>query len=370
MGGREAGVNWVRIRGEKTTIEEAVSMIKLCHEVGLKCSYDTNGKKPRVRQSEGMTQVQEGRERGNWLKTLVINEEMVLISEDADRYKSLEQAGVEPDMFAVRMSYLPQVFQGNGKEKISFADGKIVCSVKKVVEEEGKTREIVVTVDSVKDTEGLFWKMGANSTTNDIFSGDDPALTESDEKALEKLKELLPDDQPDQVAVSFVSTEEQAADAVRKIRDLGYGSTVLAKIETIRGVKEVKGIAKHCDLEVARGDLTDACELNGKMTLDEAEGLIILGGWDSGRKVIIATHVADTLLQKVRSGEFRDGERLSQAELLNIVAEFPVSEGVMLAAETKTIPTTPYGIEVIKSTNAAIKEAEDYWRGKLKISPR
>ncbi len=342
---KEVGVTWARIHGEKVTVEEAAVMGKMFHEIGWKYYFDDNGQKLRTRISKGMVQVEDGPEKGHWLKTLSVGEEMLLI--DAN--------DPEPDsrIFNLRMNYVPQLFGLKADEIISFADGKIGCEVVDVEKEGNKTRAIKVRVKSIRDTEGLFANFGANSENVNLYSEGEPVLVSESVNKLKKLKELLGDDQPDQIAISFVSTEAQALEAIKTIRSLGFTSEILAKIETVSGVKNAKEIARHCVLEVARGDLEEACKLSGEMTLDQAEGWVIKAGGETGQKVIIATHVADSLLKKFKTGKFVFGDELSLGEIANIQIELPVSEGFMIAAETKTTPSH-VGIDIVRAVAKTI----------------
>jgi len=349
-----AGMNRVRIHGEKTGPEMAAKLIRDCHLAGLKVSYDTNGKKPRVRRSEGMTQITEGLEKDNWVKVFHPGERMLLVDEN-------REANPEEKLFVARLSCLPQVFTGNGEERLNFSDGEICCTVKQVTKEGQTTVGIEVEVDSVRpNIQGLFWKMGVISPTTDIFSGDDPALVAADIRKLEKVKEALGDDRPDQIAISFVCTKGQMEDAQAKLNNIWPGVPTLAKIETVRGVDNIDEIVQVTDVEVARGDLTEAVKANGKYTLPGAEARIIIAAKKAHREVIVATHVADSLLNQARRRPLETGERLVRNERVAVCLELPEVDAWMLAAETMV--TGKNAQQVISATSQAIRVAERYWQ--------
>lgn len=347
----EAGMDRARIHTAKTSEADAAKLILICEKFGIGCSLDFPGKKGRVLKSQGMIQVQNGLEKGNWLIELTPGQEMILVTEGFSSDRGI---------FACQLTCLPQVFKGDGTETINFADGKIACDVKEVTRVDGTTAEILVKVKSIHDTEGLFWKMGINSDTTDIFSGDDPVLTTTDINKLKTIKALLGDHNPSEIALSFVSTGKQVRQAQETIKGLGIASSTLAKIETVRGVKNIDEIVDLTDVEVARGDLEESIKVDGTMTLQEAETLIVQAANRAGRKVIIATHVADSLWKKVKDGQNIEGQGLSRPERVAVCVEYPTSNGFMLAAETMT--TGENARDVIKSANKSIQVAKRYWQ--------
>lgn len=368
---KEVGMNWLRIHGDKTDPVKAADLISNAHAVGLKVSYDTNGKKPRVRYSLGMDEVKEGLEKGQFLKlirpeetgkddTRVPGETIIFTPLNYDRQTALAEVGLPESIFVCQLSTLPQVFQGSGNELLSFADGKITFYVRILIKSGDNTTAIIAEVKSVHDTEGLFWRMGANSTTNDLFSGDDPTLVQEDILKLTEVLNRISDDGPDQIAISFVSTKEQILESQKLLTNLGINIPTLAKIETTRGVDNINEIVSQTDVEVARGDLTEALNLTHKYSLEEAEKKIVEAANLAGRKVIIATHVADSLLEKVKSGISIQKERLTHPERVAVCLEYPVADGFMLAAETMT--SGKNAIDVVRSANLAIKVAERYWQ--------
>lgn len=358
---KEAGMRRVRIHTGKMDPEGAARLILNCHAVGLPVSCDMGGKKPRVLKSHGMTEVEEGPEKGNWLKTLKTGETMLLTSQEGDDAHLLADATLPGDVFVCRLSCLPQVFSGDGHELINFSDGEISCRVERVLKDDRKITGIIAAVESVQKVRGLFWNMGVISPTNDIFSGDDPALIETDMAKLRKIMTALNGDCPEEVAVSFVSTKNHVLDAQKKLQLLGIKATILAKIETVRGVDEIEEIVQaDAKVEVARGDLSEALKASGKYTLLWAEAKIIAAARQAGREVVVATHVADSLLTAARERQVSPGDRLTKAEQVAVCLEFPETQGWMLAAETMV--TGDSAEQIIRATNRSIKAAERYWR--------
>ena len=106
--------------------------------------------------------------------------------------------------------------------------------------------------------------------------------------------------------------------------------------------------------------MTEAVKANGKYTLPGAEARIIIAAKKAHREVIVATHVADSLLNQARRRPLETGERLVRNERVAVCLELPEVDAWMLAAETMV--TGKNAQQVISATSQAIRVAERYWQ--------
>jgi hypothetical protein len=356
---KKAGMAEVRIHLGKMNAVEASELIREARELGLKSVLDTSGKTPRVTRSPGMVQIADGPEKGNWYYPIKPRDSLLMVPYGANdqRIEELKiQFGLDDTIKVVSISYVPPVEEG---DNLHFADGKIDCDVRKVHAEKGNWPFLVLEVKSVRDTDGLYWNMKADSRTKSIHSGSEPVLTQADIGLLRHITE-----QPDAIAISFVSEPMQVIEARKILEEMGFDGRIVSKIETIEGVKNAAEIAEQSDVVVvARGDLSGAAKQSAKNLraleweiVNRAQGVINHKG--KRVSIVIATNVADSLLGKARKG--LPISRLEKGEQVALLHEFPVSDGFWLAAETMI--TGDKAPEIIRRVSYSIKVTRRWWR--------
>ena len=147
-----------------------------------------------------------------------------------------------------------------------------------------------------------------------------PALTEKDEADIALAAEVG----ADFVAISFVRDAGHVDLLRSKLRALGSGAGVVAKIEDQEAVKNLAGIVAASDaVMVARGDLGIEVHLEELPIVQRA---IVRECARIGRRVIVATHLLESM------GENPVPTRAEVTDVANAV--FEQADAVMLSGET------------------------------------
>jgi pyruvate kinase len=168
-----------------------------------------------------------------------------------------------------------------------------------------------------------------------------PSLTEKDIADLEfGLSQGV-----DIVALSFVRSETDVAELVRRIKDSGKLVEVIAKIEKPEAVDRVDEIIAEADgLMVARGDLGIEMPLEKVPT---AQKRIIRRCLRVGKPVITATQMLESMM---------DNPRPTRAETTDVAnAVLDGSDAVMLSGETAA---GKYPVRTVETMSQIIVEAE------------
>jgi len=147
-----------------------------------------------------------------------------------------------------------------------------------------------------------------------------PVLTEKDERDIALAAEIG----ADFVAISFVRDAAHVALLREKLRALGCGASVVAKIEDQEAVKQLAGIVTEADaVMVARGDLGIEVHLE---ELPVVQRRIIAECARIGRKVIVATHLLESMVESPAP---------TRAEVTDVAnAVFEQADAIMLSGET------------------------------------
>ncbi|PAW64168.1 MAG: pyruvate kinase [Verrucomicrobiia bacterium Tous-C2TDCM] len=147
-----------------------------------------------------------------------------------------------------------------------------------------------------------------------------PVLTEKDERDIA----LAADIDADFVAISFVRDAAHVALLREKLRALGCGASVVAKIEDQEAVKHLAEIVTEADaVMVARGDLGIEVHLE---ELPVVQRRIVAECARIGRKVIVATHLLESMVENPVP---------TRAEVTDVAnAVFEQADAIMLSGET------------------------------------
>jgi pyruvate kinase len=147
-----------------------------------------------------------------------------------------------------------------------------------------------------------------------------PVLTEKDERDIA----LAAGIDADFVAISFVRDAAHVALLREKLRALGCGASVVAKIEDQEAVKQLAGIVTEADaVMVARGDLGIEVHLE---ELPVVQRRIVAECARIGRKVIVATHMLESMVENPVP---------TRAEVTDVAnAVFEQADAIMLSGET------------------------------------
>ncbi|MBU0976594.1 MAG: pyruvate kinase [Patescibacteria group bacterium] len=336
-----AGATGLRIHTAKMASEQIARLVRLCQQLDLCPVVDLAGnRKARTLDTPGMVHGS-GLESQN--KLLAIERGNIVILVPASTTNSvIANLQSRTQYKYLRVTAIPAL---NNGDMLEFADGKVACNVIEAPQIEGLQDYLAVTITEITNTAGIFWRMGITSSTNDLFSAPGGILSEIDLNILQELKQSgLTKDII--IALSFVSYPGQITETIKLLEKIGFklkNITLQAKIETIQGAENVleivnatreKGVA--IEIEIARGDLAEACKLH-KRDLYEVQTQIINNLTGKNVKVIIATGVAESAISKIReSGNFK---QLSSAERRKIVHETLYiltgrAVGWMLAGET------------------------------------
>ena len=147
-----------------------------------------------------------------------------------------------------------------------------------------------------------------------------PVLTEKDERDITLAAEI----DADFVAISFVRDAGHVAMLRGKLRALGSGASVVAKIEDQEAMKHLSGIVSESDaVMVARGDLGIEVHLE---ELPIVQRTIVRECARIGRKVIVATHMLESMVENPVP---------TRAEVTDVAnAAFEQADAIMLSGET------------------------------------
>jgi pyruvate kinase len=200
-----------------------------------------------------------------------------------------------------------------------------------------------------KTTDGIETTVmfGGSIKSRKGFSGIGIAL--DSDKISEKDKEgimVMAAHGADMLAVSFVENEKDML-AVKNLLPHNSSMNLLAKIETINGVKNAEKILEVCDgLMIARGDLGLAVPLAEVPQIQK--NLIKLCN-EKGKFVITATQMLESMIQKPVP------TRAEVSDVYNAVLDG--TDAVMLSAETAA---GKFPIETVKMMRGIIDEALKY----------
>jgi pyruvate kinase len=183
-----------------------------------------------------------------------------------------------------------------------------------------------------------------------------PSLTQKD---LEDLEFGLSLD-VDLIALSFVRSEADVADLVRRIRESGKKVGVIAKIEKPEAVQDIDDILREADgIMVARGDLGIEMPMEQVFATQK---LVIQKCLEAAKPVITATQMLESMI---------DNPRPTRAEATDVAnAVLDGSDAVMLSGETATGKHPPRVVEVMVQI---IEQAEQYrqtYQARTELHPR
>ncbi len=147
-----------------------------------------------------------------------------------------------------------------------------------------------------------------------------PSLTEKDFRDLDLAAEL----DLDYVAISFVRDAAHVAQLRGELNKRGCQARIVAKIEDQEAVKQITEIIRESDaVMVARGDLGIEVHLE---ELPVVQRQILREACRIGRKVIVATHMLESMIQSPVP---------TRAEVTDVAnAVFEQADAVMLSGET------------------------------------
>ena len=153
----------------------------------------------------------------------------------------------------------------------------------------------------------------------------------------------------DIVALSFVRSEQDVLDLVRRVRDTGKKVSVFAKIEKPEAVTDIDDILAEADgIMVARGDL------GIEMPMEQVPGtqkMIIQKCLAAAKPVITATQMLESMI---------DNPRPTRAEATDVAnAVLDGSDAVMLSGETAA---GKHPVRVVETMVRIIEAAEENQR--------
>tara|TARA_B100000886_G_C20418038_1_gene490140 strand:+ start:1 stop:1407 length:1407 start_codon:yes stop_codon:yes gene_type:complete len=170
---------------------------------------------------------------------------------------------------------------------------------------------------------------------------DIPALTEQDKKDLA----LSLKSGADWIALSFVRSHRDYKIISEKIKDLGYSTPVIAKVEKWEAVENAQAIIKAFDaVMVARGDLGVEVPLERVPAIQKN---VIKIANDFGKPVIIATQILDSMINRTTP------TRAEVSDIANAIIDG--ADSLMVTGET-AVGKHPQ--KVIKVLKRVIEETE------------
>ncbi len=172
-----------------------------------------------------------------------------------------------------------------------------------------------------------------------------PSLTEKDIEDLEFGLEM----NVDIIALSFVRSEADVADLMKRVRASGKHASVVAKIEKPEAVRKIDQILKEADgIMVARGDLGIEMPM---AQVPNTQKMIIRKSLVAAKPVITATQMLDSMI---------DNPRPTRAEASDVAnAVLDGSDAVMLSGETAV---GKYPVRVVEVMAQIIEQAEQFLR--------
>jgi pyruvate kinase len=152
--------------------------------------------------------------------------------------------------------------------------------------------------------------------------------------------------QVDFVAASFVSCKENVEEIRALLKANGGGDIdIIAKIENFDGVSNIKSILQVSDgIMVARGDLGVEVPF---VELPRIQKSLILDARESGRRVIVATEMLESMIQRPRP------TRAEVSDVANAVLDG--ASAIMLSGETAA---GKFPVECMKAMSNIATEAE------------
>ena len=147
-----------------------------------------------------------------------------------------------------------------------------------------------------------------------------PYISQSDKKDLEwAFKNGC-----DIVSASFVNSADDILEIKKLMKDNKYSCKIIAKIESIKGIKNIQQIMDACDgIMVARGDL--GVEI-APAKLPKIQMDLISSAINKGKTVIVATEMLESMINNPRP---------TRAETVDVAnAVYNGASAVMLSAET------------------------------------
>ncbi len=186
-----------------------------------------------------------------------------------------------------------------------------------------------------------------------------PSLTEKDLRDLDFGLRM----EVDLIALSFVRSEADVADLMRRVRDSGKQVGVIAKIEKPEAVAKIDQILAQADgIMVARGDLGIEMPL---AQVPAVQKRIIRKCLAAAKPVITATQMLESMI---------DNPRPTRAEASDVAnAVLDGSDALMLSAETAS---GKYPVRVVQVMDEIIRQAERFRRevheseGRWLVTPR
>jgi pyruvate kinase len=172
-----------------------------------------------------------------------------------------------------------------------------------------------------------------------------PSLTQKDLRDLDFGLRM----EVDLIALSFVRSEADVADLMRRVRDSGKQVGVIAKIEKPEAVAKIDQILAQADgIMVARGDLGIEMPL---AQVPAVQKRIIRKCLAAAKPVITATQMLESMI---------DNPRPTRAEASDVAnAVLDGSDALMLSAETAS---GKYPVRVVQVMDEIIRQAERFRR--------
>ena len=215
-------------------------------------------------------------------------------------------------------------------EKILIDDGKIEL---KVVSKEDKQLEAIVVRGGI-----LLERKGVNLPESDI------KLSSVTEKDIKDLNFGLKND-VDWIALSFVRSAKDILELKNLIKDNGYSTKVIAKIEKPQAIKNIDDIITESDgLMVARGDLGVEVPME---TVPIIQKKIVDKCNLACKPVIIATQMLESMITS------KTPTRAESNDVANAVLDG--TDAVMLSAESAT---GKYPLLAVESMSRIINSVE------------
>tara|TARA_B100000614_G_scaffold79550_1_gene70970 strand:- start:110 stop:1540 length:1431 start_codon:yes stop_codon:yes gene_type:complete len=215
-------------------------------------------------------------------------------------------------------------------EKILIDDGKIEL---KVVSKEDKQLEAIVVRGGI-----LLERKGVNLPESDI------KLSSVTEKDIKDLNFGLKND-VDWIALSFVRSAKDILELKNLIKDSGYSTKVIAKIEKPQAIKNIDDIITESDgLMVARGDLGVEVPME---TVPIIQKKIVDKCNLACKPVIIATQMLESMITS------KTPTRAESNDVANAVLDG--TDAVMLSAESAT---GKYPLLAVESMSRIINSVE------------
>ena len=219
----------------------------------------------------------------------------------------------------------------NPGARILIDDGRIALEVKE------RITDNTILCQALESGE-ISSKKGVNFPGVEL---DIPALTEQDKKDLA----LSLKSGADWIALSFVRSHRDYKIISEKIKDLGYSTPVIAKVEKWEAVENAQAIIKAFDaVMVARGDLGVEVPLERVPAIQKN---VIKIANDFGKPVIIATQILDSMINRTTP------TRAEVSDIANAIIDG--ADSLMVTGET-AVGNHPQ--KVIKVLKRVIEETE------------